>query len=110
MSNETYKSIWQQVVELVKLYITGAKLTVSEKAATLLSTGAVCALIFVLGIVAFFFLSMAAVHWISQGVGLDWAYLIMAGFYVLLIVLILVFRKPLIVDRVARFISRLLLS
>lgn len=110
MQTEAYRNVWRQLCELVRLYLVSARLTVSEKVARLLGMLAVCAIIFVLAVVGFLFFSLAAINWIGTGVGIEWAYMIMGGFYVLLIVALVLFKKQLIVNPLARFISRLLFN
>lgn len=110
MDTESYKNLWMRLSELIKLYWSNTKLTVTEKAARLLATIALCAVVFVLGVIAFFFLSIALVHWIAMGIGAMWAYLIIGGLYLLLIGVFVLFKKQLIVNPICRFISQLLLS
>ncbi|MCM1336313.1 MAG: hypothetical protein NC187_04660 [Candidatus Amulumruptor caecigallinarius] len=110
MQTEAYRNVWRQVTELAKLYLVNARLTLTEKMARLLGLLAVCAIVFVLGVVAFLFISLAIINWIGTGVGIEWAYMIMGGFYVLLIVLLFLFKKALIINPLSRFISRLLFN
>lgn len=110
MDSESYKSLWLRITELVKLYLANAKLTVTEKVARLMATVTLCAIVFVLGVLAFFFLSIALIYWIASGTGTEWAYVIMGGFYLLLILVLVIFKKQLIVNPICKFISQLLLS
>lgn len=110
MDSESYKSLWLRITELVKLYLANAKLTVTEKVARLMATVTLCAIVFVLGVLAFFFLSIALIYWIASGTGTEWAYVIMGGFYLLLILILVIFKKQLIVNPICKFISQLLLS
>lgn len=110
MDSESYKSLWLRITELVKLYFANAKLTVTEKVARLMATVTLCAIVFVLGVLAFFFLSIALIYWIASGTGTEWAYVIMGGFYLLLILVLVIFKKQLIVNPICKFISQLLLS
>ena len=110
MQTEAYRNLWHQLTELVRLYLVNARLTLTEKMARLLGLLAVCAIIFVLGVVAFLFISLALINWIGTGVGIEWAYMIMGGFYILLIALLLVFKKVLLINPLSRFISRLLFN
>ena len=110
MQTEAYRNVWRQISELAKLYLVNARLTLTEKMARLLGLLAVCAIVFVLAVVAFLFISLALINWIGIGVGIEWAYMIMGGFYVLLIVVLFIFKKALIINPLARFISRLLFT
>lgn len=105
-----YTHLWQQTKEYLKLNVEMAKLTLAERVTILLTTVAVSVVAFALALICFFFLSIAIAHWMSESISLAWAYAIMAGFYLLIIVLLVVFKKPLITDPVARFVSKLFLS
>lgn len=110
MDTDSYKTLWLRISELLKLYLANAKLTVTEKAARFMAAVTLCAIVFVLGVLTFFFLSIALVYWIASGTGTEWAYVIMGGFYLLLIIILVVFKKQLIVNPICKFISQLLLS
>ena len=60
--------------------------------------------------VALFFVSMALVYWIAMGVGYGWAFAIMAGVYLLALIVVILLRKQLILNPVCRFVSKLILS
>lgn len=110
MSSESYKKLWGQIGELIRLYLVNVRLSVAEKVVRLLSVLAICTLLLILAIIAFFFITLAVIHWISLGVGIEWAYMIMGGFYLVLGIVIVVFRYPLLLNPLARFITRLLFS
>lgn len=108
------KSSYMRLWETLKRYITlkgeDIKLTVSEKITILLSTLIVCIVITVLGTAALLFLTFSAAHWIGDLIGLPWAYLIIAGIYLVLIAVVALLRKQLIIDPVSRFITKVILS
>lgn len=52
---------------------------------------------------------MALIGIIARSTGLVGAELIMGGFYVLMLVLVIAFRRPLIVNPISRFVSKLFL-
>lgn len=110
MNTDSYKNLWVKLSELIKLYLANTKLTATEKIARLLATIALCAIVAVLSVLAFFFLSIAVVHWIASETGSEWAYIIMGGFYLLLMIVFVSFKKQLIVNPICKFISQLLLS
>lgn len=110
MSSETYRTLFGQVSELVKLYLVSARLTLAEKIARLLTVLTLCAIIFVLSVVGLLFIALAIIHWISLGVGIEWAYMIMGCAFLILIAVLVVFKKQLICNPLARFISRLLFN
>ncbi len=110
MAEETsIKSLWNELKRYLELNIEYAKLTGAEKVTLLLTAMATVAVIGVLGILIFFFVSIACVHWLGNVMNIAIAYSIMAGVYVLLLVVALVFRRLLIINPIAKFISRLFL-
>lgn len=99
--------MWAELRTTLKLNVDYAKLTAAEKLTMLLTTLAFALLAFVLISLIMFFLSIAVVRCMATGVGLIWAYFIMCAFYVVLFVVAVAFRKQLIINPVARFVSRL---
>ena len=72
--------------------------------------GVFAAAIVLLGVIVLFFLSIAAVYWLSlTGMSVALSYTIMAGFNLLLLVAIFMLRRQIIIDPIAKFISRLIL-
>lgn len=100
-------TLWAELKDTFKLNVNYAKLTVAEKMTLLLTTAAFSLIGFVLISLFMFFLSLAIVRCIASGVGLIWAYFIMCGFYLILLGLVVAFRKQLIINPIARFVSRL---
>ncbi len=105
----SFKRLWSIALNYFKLNVQELKLTASEKVTVLLSAAAVALILAMLSVLVVLFLSLAAVQWLAVVLPLGWAYAIVAGIYVVLGVVIFLLRKPLIIDPVARFISRLLL-
>ncbi len=100
-------TFWEELKSTLKLNVDYAKLTAAEKMTMLLTSVAFALLAFVLVSLIMFFLSLAIVRCIATGVGIIWAYFIMCAFYVLILAAILAFRKQLIINPIARFVSRL---
>lgn len=100
-------SLWAELRTTLKLNVDYAKLTAAEKMTMLLTTITFALLAFVLISLIMFFLSIAIVRCIATGVGIIWAYFIMCGFYVVLLGVVFAFRKQLIINPIARFVSRL---
>lgn len=82
----------------------------AEKVTVFLTAGAVTVAAFVLAVVFIFFISMAAAHWLAPYIGLGWGYACISFMYLILIAILFVFRKPFIMNPIARFISKLFLS
>lgn len=100
-------TFWAELKETCKLNVNYAKFTAAEKLTLLLTTISFALVGFVLISLLMFFLSIAIVRCIATGVGLIWAYFIMCGFYVVLLGVVVAFRKQLIVNPIARFVSRI---
>lgn len=94
----------------MKLEVEYAKLTLAEKITLLFSAmiiGAVCLL---MGMVVLILLAFALVELFRLMMSPALAYLSSAGVIVVLIVLFYLFRKPLLLNPIARFITRLFIS
>lgn len=112
MGNKTnsLKDLWQEAGQWFELNIDYAKLTVAEKLSVLAAAAAVGIVCLLLGVIVLFFLSIAAVYWLSlTGMSVALSYTIMAGFNLLLLVAIFMLRRQIIIDPIAKFISRLIL-
>lgn len=104
------KEIFVQGKNWMKLEVEYAKLTLAEKMTMLFSAmiiGAVCLL---MGMVVLILLAFALVELFRLMMSPALAYLSSAGVIVVLIVLFYLFRKPLLLNPIARFISRLFIS
>lgn len=101
------KDIFTQSQTWVKLEIEYIKLTAAEKFTILLSTliiGAVCLL---LGMVVMILLSFALVDVFKMFLDPWLAFLSVAGIVILLILAVYLFRKPLLLNPLAKFITKL---
>ena len=103
----SYSNLWIQIKKYLKLNIEYARLTASEKLTVFLATAVIALGIALFGIIFVFFLSLAVVNWLAPAIGFALSYVIMSGFYLLLIVLLYIFRRELIFNPVAKFISKL---
>ena len=107
--NEFIQS-WHQLKEWARLYVENLKLLSIEKATILLSYGVMGALLIFFGAFAFFFISVALVLILAQVMPLMWCFLIMGGIYLLLGVAVVLLRRSLFLDPIARFLSKLFLE
>lgn len=114
MSSTNKESAIGTLVKEVKTYIElnveNVKLTAAEKTVRLLSALALVSLIALFAMLALLFLSVAVADFIAESLGSGWAFSIVTGFYLLLMVIVVVFRRNLIINPVSRFITRLFLS
>lgn len=103
-------SIYDSVKRYITYNIDYARITVTEKLAVLLSSIAfycVAGLIVALMII---FLSLGVGHLLADTIAPIWAYVYVGGFYIVLFVLLIVFRQQLFINPITRFVSRLMLD
>lgn len=98
------------LMRFLRLYIEDTRLNIAEKLTLLFSAVAFFALVIILGVVALVFISIGVGHLLASTIAPVWAYIYIAAFYVLLFILLIIFRKALLEDPIARFISRLIVK
>ena len=95
------------IKRLLSLHLDYARLTASEKLTVILSTMAIYAIVAVLATLALVFLTLGVGHLLATTIAPHFAYLIVAGFYIVVLAVVFFFRKQLFIDPIARFISKL---
>lgn len=105
----TFSALSNTISRYVKLLIEDTRLSVTEKLTRMLSAIALSALLTIIGSVAMVFVSIAIALGLSEVIAPLWAFIIVAAFYLVILVLLITCRSALIVNPIARFISRLLL-
>lgn len=108
-NDNKFSTLWVEFQDFLKLNLDYARLTAAEKLTMLLVAISLCLIGFVLVSLILFFASMALIGIIARSTGLVGAELIMGGFYVFMLVLVIAFRRPLIVNPISRFVSKLFL-
>ncbi len=99
---------FKKYLELQKEY---TKLELTEKLAILLSTLILVMLVGILGVVVLFHLSFMLVYILAPVVGgLVASYALIAAFHLLLIVLVIAFRKKLIINPTVKLMAALFLN
>lgn len=86
------------------------KLTAAEKMTVLLGTIALAAMAFVLIMIALVILSFCLVGVFASLVGQTLAYLCVSGIFLLLLAVIILLRKPLVFNPLARMLSKLIMK
>lgn len=105
------QAIWAEIKDYLELNIEYAKLTAAEKLTILLTSAALAIVSGVLAVLIVFFVSIAGAYWLAQaGMSVALAYTIVAGFYVLMLVVIFLLRKQLLINPIAKFITKLFLK
>lgn len=103
-----------QLIEVLKDYIglqkEYLKFDVIDKMVKILTALIFSIIILLLTIAILFYFSFAAVYWMAPVTGLAGAYAIVSGFFLLMIVLTVTFRKRLIEKPLIRFMTGILLS
>ena len=112
-SDKNVESI-AQLVEVLKHYLglqaEYVKLDVVDKVVRLLTAATLAIVLLLVLIGAMLFLCFGIAHWLSGYVGTTASYLIVAAVHLLLLFLIILFRKPLIEKPLVRFLAKVLLG
>ncbi len=107
---EELKDILAQGRDWVKLEVEYAKLTVAEKFTVLLSAMIIGAICLLMGMVVLILLSLSLVELFKMMMVPALAYLAVSGIICLLILVLYLLRNPLLLNPIARFITRLLIN
>ncbi|MBP5340258.1 MAG: phage holin family protein [Prevotella sp.] len=103
-----------QLIEMLKhnfeLRTEYAKLDATEKIVRLLSAGTLAVLLLMIFTATMLFVSLAAAWWLSQFMGLTAAFLCVAGFYALALVVCYLCRKAWLERPLVKFLARILMS
>ena len=111
MDVSSYKELWEAIKKYISLQIDYTKLTLVEKLTILVSAITFMCIVIVLLACSLFFLSAAAVIWIDSVLNCTWlANLIVCGGVLFLLLLVFLFKKPLVVNPVSRFVTKLFLN
>lgn len=108
MIENKYTDLWEELKKFFSLQVDYVKLTAVEKLVVLLSAIALVAVLLILGACVLFYLSFAIVYLLVDVIGCVWgAYLIVSGIFVVLSLIVFAMRKTLILDPVAKFLTKL---
>ncbi len=111
MNELDYKKLFSEARKYFSLEWDYTKLTAVEKLAILLSAIAFLAVVIIIAAYALHYLFSALISVLASAMGCVWgAQLIAAGILLLLLLVVFAFKKRLIVDPVARFVSKLFLT
>ncbi|MBQ6405713.1 MAG: phage holin family protein [Prevotella sp.] len=103
-----------QLVEVLKNYIglqkEYVKLDVIDKVVKLVTALTIAIVSIILGVAVLFYLSFAIVHWLEPLTGLGLAYFLIAMLFLVLIILVCVYRKAWIERPLVRFLADTLLN
>ena len=111
MNEIDYKKLFNEARKYFSLEWDYTKLTAVEKMAVLLSSIAFLAVVIILGTFALAYVFSALIDVLAVALGCTWgAQLIAAAILLVMLLVVFAFKKQLIVDPVARFVSKLFLK
>ena len=111
MNEIDYKKLFTEARKYFSLEWDYTKLTAVEKLAILLSATAFVAVVIIICTFALLYLFSALITVLAEAMGCIWgAHLIAAGLMLLLLLVVFAFKKQLIVNPIARFVSKLFLK
>ena len=103
-----------QLVDVIKHYVglqnEYLRLDVIEKIVRLITALIIAAVGFLLILIIFIYLSFALAYAIGPHIGHGWAFLIVAGVYIIIFLLFLAFRKDWVEKPLVRFLAGLLME
>lgn len=107
---EAFKGYFAPFQRIAKLYIQSGKLTVTEVLTRILTAAVITFICLLFAIISLAFVSYGVISALSQSLSPVWAYLIVGGFYLMLIIVMIVFKRILIINPIARFLSKIILD
>lgn len=110
MNTSRNSSLSDNIKELFVLLLNDLKLTATEKLSKLITTFALVFILSLLALGVLLFLSYAMAAFFSTIMPTGFACMIVAGMYLLFIVSVILFRKPLLENPVTKLLSKVILS
>ncbi len=111
MNELDYKKLFTEARKFFALEWDYTKLTAVEKLAVLLSAIAFVAVVIIIATFALSYVFSALISVLANALGCTWgAQLIAAALLLLLLLVVFAFKKQIIVDPIARFVSKLFLK
>lgn len=107
---DTFSTAKRGVKRLASLYVEKIKLKTTEKTTILLSSIAFIMVLTVVGFIFLIFVSIGVGHLLAVSIAPHLAYLIIAAFYLVLFIVVWFLRRPLFINPISRFVSRLIVD
>lgn len=101
--------IYRLLRRFLMLNIENARLSLTERLTLLFGMIGFSLFALILCSIGFVFVTAAVAHLLSDHMGMQWVYLIVAAIYFGITALVFVFRRALIYDPICRFLSRIIL-
>ncbi len=108
--DDRVRSARQSLRRLIELYLENAKITTAEKLTLFCTAATVGVICLVLGLFALAFITVSLIELLALAIPVWASYLIFAGIYAVIIIALILLREPLIMNPIARFLSKLLLE
>jgi len=112
-SDKNVESI-AKLIEALKNYVglqgEYLKLDVADKVVRLVTAMTLGVVVFALGVAVMFYLSLAAVYWMAPSIGIAAAFAVVAAFFLVLLAVVFIFRKPWIERPFVKFMVSILMS
>ncbi len=109
-NNDNTSDFIDSLKRYLGLYADYMRLSAAEKMSMLLSAIALYTLTVALALIALIFFFIGVGFLLASVMTLYWAFFIVTAFYILIFSLLIIFRHTLIVDPIARFVSRLIVK
>lgn len=109
-TKNTFDNLTRLIARYAKLSIDQTRMVTAEKLTVLLSTIAIYSIAGAVALIVIVFASVGVGHLLATTAIGETAYLYVAGFYAVLFLCLLIFRRRLIINPVARFLTRLLVQ
>lgn len=107
---ETIAQLIEAVKDYVELQKDYLKLDVIDKAVKLLTAASLFVVAFLFLLAIMLYISFAAIYWMAPQTGTAEAFAIMGGIYVLLLILVFIFKRRLIERPLVKCFANILLS
>lgn len=108
--NPKQPNLFQTLKRLGTLYVDNIRYTAAEKFTLLLSGIAIFSIVMVLAVLALIFIAIGIGNMLETYLEPFWTYFIIAGLLLLVIVAVILLKDRLLVDPIARFISKLFID
>lgn len=105
-----FQALKSSMRRMASLYIENAKLTAAEKLTLLLSASVVFVVGFILTMFALAFMAVALLNLLETAMSPVASSAIIGGIFLVLAILLWFLRKPLVINPMARFISKLIMD
>lgn len=103
-------SVMELIKQIWKVETESLRLVAAEKSTVLLASISFCVVAFVIGTCSLLFLSIGIALALCLELPFYCTWIVLGMFYMVLFVLLVVFRRAIIIDPIARFMSRLLVE